>query len=770
MLGFTAFLLRRRFAVLGLLLLVTAGFAAVLPRAVIATNFSELFFSKDAAFDSYLRRTHDMTNDHGLFVGLEEAEPLAPAALARLQRAVDAIAALKEVRRVSSLLDAGTLRDDGTDLTYPKFADEARAHPERAAALTQAMAADPMWARTVISADGRHTALIVEILPDESRKAEAETELVAAIHAALAQAGYPPEAVHVGGTSAVTAEMFNQVYKNLTRVFPLVVVVLFGVGFLMFRQVWPVVITMLVAFIAVIWTSGFALLLDPKVNLFMSIVPIIILVISFSDVIHLCSAYLLELGTGKSKTEAILATGGDVGAACLFTSVTTFIGFASLAFVPSPVMRQFGLVLGFGVAATLLIALTLVPVIFALMAEPPRPKRATLERSDLTAKFLGLAERVSLGRPWTVLLTSLLVLAVSAAGLRGLTVDASMLTRLSENNPVRRDAAYFGEHFAGTATLSIFVEAQGGDDLLAPANLRAVAAFQDRVKALPEVNQAVSIVDLIRATHKAMREPDDTAELPGARDVTSGYLMLADLAGQGGFERSLSPDKRTLQIVLRLGVSSFRDTFALGEAVRRLGGELLPENVTAEPAGLLFFMGRWLDELVEGQKRGLLFSFFSIALVMMLGLRSLRNGALSMLPNLLPLLVLGGYVGWTHDRADSDMMIVAMIAIGIAVDDTIHYMMRFRIESRRTADVIAAARETFHFAGRAIVITTVILVAGFVPLVISDYYTFFMFGTLLPLTLVAALLADLFVTPALTALGWIRYPREAVATELTGVH
>lgn len=770
MLRFTAFLLRRRFAVLAVLVLITVGFAAVLPRAVIATNFSELFFSKDAAFDSYLRRTHDMTNDHGLFVGLEEAAPLSPGALERLQSAVAAIAAMKEVRKVSSLLDAGTLRDDGTDLTYPKFADAARAHPERAAELAAAMAADPLWARTVISGDGRHTAMFIEILPDESRKAEAETELVANIRAALAQAGYRPEAVHVGGTSAVTAEMFNQVYKNLTRVFPLAVIVLFGVGFLIFRQAWPVMITMLVAFIAVIWTSGFALLLDPKVNLFMSIVPIIILVISFSDVIHLCSAYLLELGTGKSKAEAILATGGDVGAACLFTSVTTFIGFASLAFVPSPVMRQFGLVLAFGVAATLLIALTLVPVVFAIMAEPPRPSRATLERNDIVTRLLAFAERVSLGRPRTVVLVSLAVVAASLAGMRGLTVDAAMLTRLAEDNPVRRDAAYFGDHFAGTATLSVFIAAPGGDDLLAPVNLQAVAAFQERIKALPEVNQAVSTVDLIRATHAAMREPGDAAALPASRDVAAGYLMMAELAGRGGLERSLSQDKRTLQIILRLGIASFRDTYALGEQVRRLGGEVLPPGVTAEPGGLLFFMGRWLDELVEGQKRGLLFSFLSIAVVMMVGLRSLRNGALSMLPNALPLLFLGGYVGLTRDRADSDMMIVAMIAIGIAVDDTIHYMMRFRIESQRTADVVAAARETFHFAGRAIVITTVILVAGFLPLVMSDYYTFVMFGTLLPLTLVAALAADLFLTPAMTALGWLRYPQKTGAKELTGVH
>lgn len=763
---FVSFLLRRHRAVLAALLLVTAGFAAMFPRAVIATNFTELFFSRDAAFERYLQRTHDLTNDHGLFVGVEEPAPFSVAALDRLKKAVDAIAALPEVRRVSSLLDAGTLHDDGTDLTYPKYADEARSHPERAAEIAARAAADPLFARSLISLDGRHTALVIEIVPDEKRKAEAETDLVDAIHAALAAAGYAPEAVHVGGTSAVTAEMFRQIYRNFTRIFPVVVVALFGVGFLMFRQLWPVIVTLTVAFIAVIWTMGFALMLDPKVNLFMSIVPIIILVISFSDVIHLCSAYLLELGAGKSKDEAILATGVDVGAACFFTSATTFIGFTSLAFVPSPVMKQFGLVLGFGVAATLLIALALVPIIFHRMPVPRLPARAALERKDWIAKVLGFAERTAIDRPWTVIVTSLAVFAVCAAAMAGLTVDASMLERLSPDNRVRRDAGYFREHFAGTGTLSVFVESPAGPDLLDPAVLRAVADFQTKLQALPNVSQAVSIVDVLRATHQAMREPGDASDLPAGRDVAGGYLMMVEMAGEGASARTLSADRRTLQIILRLSATSFRETFNLGEQIRRVGAETLPAGVTAEPGGLLFFMGRWLDELVDGQKRGLLFSILSIAVVMMIGLRSLRNGALSMLPNLLPLAFLGGFVAWRWDKADSDIMIVAMIAIGIAVDDTIHYMMRFRIESAKAPDLPAAVRETFHFAGRAIIITSVILVAGFAPLIMSDYFTFVMFGTLLPLTLVVALVADLFLTPALTRVGWIRYAKPAARLDV----
>ncbi len=757
---FVALLLRYRYAVLGLLVLITAGFASVLPRAIIATNFAEMFFSRDAAFDRYQQRTKDMTNDHGLIIGLTENEPLSPEALDRLERAVEGLEDLSEVRRVTSLLDAGKLLDDGENLDFLRYAEQARETPEQAAELIARIQADPLWGRTILSEDGRHTALIVEAVPDPSREAEAEREFVDEVYAVFAEAGYDRKNVHLGGPSAVTAEMFNQIYRNLTFIFPIVVIALFITGFLMFRQLWPVLITIVVAFTAVIWTSGFALLLDPKVNLFMSVVPAIILVISFSDVIHLCSAYLLELGAGKSKEEAIIATGADVGTACLFTSITTFIGFISLAFVPSPVMQHTGVVLGFGVAATLLIAMTLAPVVFSIMKEPPIPREAAVKRSDWISAVLDFAERATIERPRSVVAVFTLLFALSIAGAMNLHIDASLLERLSSDNIVRRDARYIGEHFGGTSTLSVFVESEDDHDLLGPERFAALVDFQRAVSALPHVNHVLSPVDLIVNTHQEMREPGDTSELPASRAQVGGYLMLFELAGADMLDRSLSSDRREMQLTLRLETSSFRETFALGQEVRRLGAEHLGTGVSVEPGGLLFFLGRWLDEIIDGQKQGLGFSILAITIMMMLGLRSLKVGAWSMAPNLIPLLVLGAVLALLWEKADSDSLIVAMIAIGIGVDDTIHFLMRYKLASERTDDHAVAVRETFHFAGRAIVITSIILVIGFAPLALSDYHTLFIMGTLLPMTLVMALLANLFLVPALARLGLMRFESE----------
>lgn len=144
--------------------------------------------------------------------------------------------------------------------------------------------------------------------------------------------------------------------------------------------------------------------------------------------------------------------------------------------------------------------------------------------------------------------------------------------------------------------------------------------------------------------------------------------------------------------------------------------------------------------------------------MMIVGLGSLRVGLISMIPNLIPLLVLGGWLGWTWDQVDSDAFAIALLALGIGVDDTIHFLGRYRLEGARFGTAADAIRRTFAFAGRAIVMTTVILVAGFVPFAGNDYLTMRMFGTLLPQCLVVALLADVLLVPALIAVGWLRFP------------
>jgi predicted RND superfamily exporter protein len=189
-----------------------------------------------------------------------------------------------------------------------------------------------------------------------------------------------------------------------------------------------------------------------------------------------------------------------------------------------------------------------------------------------------------------------------------------------------------------------------------------------------------------------------------------------------------------------------------------MAADMLPETFRAEATGFNYLSGGLIHDFVRGQQRGLVFAVGMILIMMMMIFRSWKIGAWAMAPNIVPLLLLGGVVSMWWDIVDTDSIVIAMIAIGIGVDDTIHFLSRLRFETTRAENVESALQRAFHFSGRAMITTTLILSAGFLPLGLSSYFTIRIFGTLMPLTLCFALLADILLVPALVKVGAIRFP------------
>ena len=208
---------------------------------------------------------------------------------------------------------------------------------------------------------------------------------------------------------------------------------------------------------------------------------------------------------------------------------------------------------------------------------------------------------------------------------------------------------------------------------------------------------------------------------------------------------------------VRLAENGTQFTYAVGDNIRQSAAQIFGEAADVEITGMMYLLGGFVDQVISGQRRGLLFASITIMGMMAFMFRSFKIGIWSMLPNILPLLALGGYLSYCWEAVDSDTIIIAMVAIGIGVDDTIHFLSRLRFESAQNSDPDEALKCTFHFSGRAMVTTTVILSAGFLPLGLSDYFTVRIFGTLLPMTLIVAVLADILLVPALVKLGCIRF-------------
>ncbi len=752
--GYFALVLRHRGVTLGLCALITALAILSASRAVVASSIGKLFLDDMPEYQTYQQEIQDFANDEFFLVAYENPKPLAARSVERLRRAVTRIEKLPDVARVTSLLDAIRTRDDAGTLVVERYVDVAR--QESVEEATRELAADPVYAGTLLARDGSGAALAVELEVDPYRPVERGPQLVAEVMDELVLQGFAAGGLHRAGLPALIAEVMEQAYFNMGRLFPISVVALLAVVWLLYRRLAPALVTLGIGMVSVIWTLGFAALLDREFSVFTAIVPAVILTVAFSDIIHLFGAYHLELMAGRPKSQAILESASDVGAACLLTSLTTFTGFVSLSVVPTPVSRQLGAVLGFGVAVALLLAMTLVPIAFSLMPVPRlRPgedARRLLDR--IAAACAWLTRR----HPWPVLGAFVLAAIPIVWGLLNLTIGTDFLERFAEGNDYRRDAAYFEKHFAGTSSVTVLITAASPGGLANESRMARAGLLQDAIEELADVDEVLSAVDVLRAVNRTLVGEDALPTAPGSIAQYLLLLEMADTEGLAALDRQLDFDRARMRLEVRTRLTGFRELGRLGLAIDRLAPAILGDSARAEVTGVAYLLGSYFDDVLRGQRLGLALSLAVIALMMAIGVRSVTAGALAMIPNLLPLMVLGAVASFRYEVVDSDLLIVALMAIGIGVDDTIHFLMRYRIEIDRAGQGREeAGTRTFRYVGRSIVMTTVILCAGFLPFALSDYFSVGMLGTFLPVTLLAAVLGDLLLLPAMLEVGFIRF-------------
>jgi len=733
--------------------------ALSISRAVVATSIGDLFFGDSPAYASYFEHIRTFGTDEVFIISVEESDPLSVETLDKLERIQTQVESHPEVHRTTSLLTLDRIQASDGMVMVESYADAARSQPDSRAALMAEIQADPLLRRTVLSASGGQTAMVIELTVEPTRSGESGPLLIRFALDAFMEEGYTEAELHRVGFPAVIAELVDQTLYAMLHLFPIVVLVMISMVMVLFRSPLPVLLSMGVSLLSVLWTLGLSTARDPTLNIFHGMVPAVVTVVAVSDVIHLWSAYLFELREGKSKDAAILASANDVGRACLLTSMTTFVGFISISLIPTPVFQQFGWSLGFGVAIALLLAMTLVPIAASFGKVPStRAQQMNNPVAGLVDWLVRGAAKASTRHPWTIIIAFTALIAFSLQIMSGMEIETNGLERLDEDNVVRQDADMFQTEYSGSQSLDVFLTSDTPGRMLDPEVVHAIARLEQRAEALPRVDQTISYVDLISRVHQAL---GGEGSLPQTRAATAQELLLFELGGGQALDPVLDFNRQSAHLALRVNEYRMRALYELGQEVEVLARTELPQDVRVEATGLIALSGAWLDNIVQGQKNGVMASTLGIGLLMILGLRSRRVGLISMIPNLLPLVVVTAACGLVWGDLDSDTLVILMMAIGIGVDDTIHFLVRFRIEMSRCNSPEEAIARTFNFAGRAIVMTTVILALGFSPMAMSGYYSMAIVGTLLPLALVVAMTADLLLVPALAQVGWLRYPQAA---------
>jgi len=745
----------------GLVLALVAAVSLAALHGVVDLRTGALRLAVDPAIDrmlpegdderAFYDRARQLFGSDELLLVVLVGDVFAPDALAAIQRLTAAVEAQPGVGRVLSLANALDVRPADGDVEVAPFFETPPADPAARVRLRERLLAHPMYGGSLVAADARATALLVSFdrrLRGDAPRAELSDRL-----GALAEAERGPLDAFVTGVPRIKAELGRTVLAELSFVLPAVLALAAALCAVAFRSVRGVLLPIGAIALSLVWTLGAMGGSGSALNLVTTIVPPLVITLGFAAAIHVTAEYYQVLrhaaaGTASldpaSHRQAIARVLEEMGLAVAVNGLTTALGFASLLTSPVGAVREFGLWSVVGVVATTATALSFVPAAFALLGPPRRLPRGA-ESGWLEDAAGRLAAFDVRHRRW-ILAAALAALALAVWGATRIHVATGYVTDFAADSPLRRSYDAVNEHLGGANAFFVVVEGDRAGAFAEPENLRALHELQAWLEDQPEIGATASLADGVMLLNRAFAGDESAAlSLPGSPRLVKQLLLF----GGDDLKRGFVDDPlRTANITAR---TSLDDSASMAALVERIDARLaeLPRRLVGRVTGDAVLLNRSVDSVARGQLESLGTALFTIYLTLAALLTSFRVGLVALLPNALPIAIYYGALGWFGIPLTLTTSLIGSIALGIAVDDTVHYFTRFNLEARRLGDERRATASTLRAVIRPVTFTTLGLCLGFLVMTSSELRSQAQFGVLAAFTLAVAWGVDLTLSPAL---------------------
>ena len=605
---------------------------------------------------------------------------------------------------------------------------------------------------SLISRDGQSHVMLIELENAARMHPTDQIILTRTVIDVVRANGLGRNGVYCSGLIPLQAFAFDEIGFVLQWLLPVGGILISIAVMLVFRRVEVILVTLLIAAISVVWGIAAGILVFGKISVLMAAVPLMVLVISTADVIHLISSYTAERDGGATHQAAVRRTFLEVGGACVLTSITTFVGFASLVIVPSNTVRQFGLAAAAGVASALLLSVLLVPLFLDLLSKFGRPVVATASASRMTKSITTVCFQIGTQRPRTTLIVFLILLAGCAVLTSQIRLDPDLSKRFSSGHPMALSTEFFQQQFGGVNTVEILLKGSPAE-LLSPTRLSQILEYSRTCESEYACGQVNSIAGVLSEFLKHI-DYRNLQGLPESAVHARTCIETLRLAKPQIINSLISQDNGQLRILARIDATSYLTMLEISDQLAAEARRTFGDKIEIIQKGSAPLVGRAVRDIIRGHLQGFGFCFTTIFFLIAIGMRSLKLSWVSVIPNLTPLLFLGGLVAVFSEVADSDILGVATLGLGLAVDDTIHFLSRFRLELRGGQAVRHALQASMEHTGLAIIRTTLILSTGFLPFAFSSYSSISMLGTYLIAVLFSAVLADLILLPAIITLSY----------------
>lgn len=727
-------------------------------RITIDPSSEPMLPAGDPAQDVYRAAVRDFGDDEVYVIAMETEDVFTPPNLSRLRRISDALVRLPGVRHVQSLMDVTSFRWDPEAewIEVHRFIEDVPDDPVVLAKLRARALEDPLYRRNVVSADGRVAALNVAFRKMTDREFIG-SDLDGRIAEILAAETTPGVAFHVAGRPHVKSHVYHTMVRDLRLLIPLAVGVMALVLTLSSGSVRGIVLPIGSVLVAVLWTFAALALLGRPLTILTTLLGPNLIVVGSVYGVHVLARHLEEAAELPERLGAARNTLAHVLLPVLVSGATTGIGYGSLLLTDVPAVFEYGAFSVLGVASVTLLSLTLVPAALVLL---PLPRQAAATgaarvRPRLTDRLeaavddvLGRLSRLSQRRSGAVIALFTALSVVAALLVPRVVVDTDYLSFFDEDAPVRRDFASVNRLLAGAVPLFVVLEGPAPGTFREPAALASLEAAEARVERLPGVAHTSSLVTPLRRMNRVLEEDDPAEErLPDSRQAVAELLNLMPKTDLG---RLSTPNQGRTNLVVRtgeVGSAAVRRLTASIEATLR--PEDFPPGTRISVTGNAILLGRSADAIAWGQANSVGLAAVTILVLLTALLRSWKLGMIAMAPNAVPVLLFFGLLGSGLAPLSLPTSLIASVALGIAIDDTVHYVVRYRherIAGRTPEEAIAV---TSLKVGRPMLVAALMLILGFLSVALSGFATLREFGLLSAATMGICLLTDLVLLPAM---------------------
>ncbi len=522
--------------------------------------------------------------------------------------------------------------------------------------------------------------------------------------------------------------------------------------FFFFRSIRATFISMCVVIIGVMWAFGVLGLLKYEITVLTALIPPLIIVIGIPNCIFLINKYQQEVKKHGNQALSLQRVISKIGNATLMTNVTTASGFATFIITDSKLLTEFGIVASINIIGIFILSLLIIPIVYSFMPLPKTKHLKHLNKKWIDT-FVNWMERIVREQRIAVYLVSVILLVVSIIGIYQINISGSPIEDMPKKAQFFKDIRFFEEEFDGIMPVEIVVDTERKNGILKPATLKRINDLSEVIEEIPELSKPVSVVNLIKYSKQAFYNGiPKYYQLPTAQE--NNFIMDVARKSQDNGDLLKSFVDSTGQVAR---ITTFmRDVKtdrmeAIGERLQENIDKIFPSDryrVYMTGKALLFLEGT--KYLVKNLVLSLTLAIGLIALFMAYLFRSFRMIVISLIPNLLPLVITAGVMGFVGVPIKPSTILVFSIAFGISVDDTIHFLAKYRQELianhwRIQKSVYAALRET----GVSMFYTSIVLFFGFSVFIISDFGGTVALGALVSATLLFAMLANLILLPSL---------------------